>query len=242
MDVCWGRATAARARITRAKEANLIDLQWHTDRCIRSLFCSMRKAILHLKKADPVLCRLIKSVGPYRIEYNEPDFSTLVRSIVFQQLSGKVARVIYGRLEAAVPHKAITPKAILRLSPEQLRALGLSQQKAAYIRDLAERTASGEVDFATLDGLSDEKVIEVLTKVKGIGVWTSHMYLMFALRRPNVLPIGDLGIRSAIQKAYALDTMPKPGEVTLMAEKWHPYCSVASWYLWRSLEPGGAGL
>ena len=195
----------------------------------------MRKAVLHLKKSDPVLRALVERVGPCRIEHREPSFDMLVRSIVYQQLSGKVAAVIFGRLLAAVKGE-LTPRRVLRLPHERMRALGLSNQKATYIRDLAERTKSGEVDFAVLPGMSDEQVIETLTRVKGIGVWTAQMFLIFALKRMDVLPVGDLGVRSAIKKEYGLTELPKPGDMEELARAWRPYCSVASWYLWRSLD------
>jgi len=196
----------------------------------------MRKAIQHLKKADPVLASLIGRVGAYRMEYRDPSFETLVRSIVYQQLSGRVARVIFERIAAAVPGGKITPQAILKLTPARMRKCGLSKQKTAYIRDLARKTARGAVDFEGLIELSDEAVIESLTQVKGIGVWTAHMFLMFALQRPNVLPTGDLGIRAAIRRAYQLEELPQAKHIEELAAPWHPYCSVASWYLWRSLE------
>jgi DNA-3-methyladenine glycosylase II len=196
----------------------------------------MRKAILHLKKADPVLASMISRVGAYRIQYRDPNFETLVRSIVYQQLSGKVAAVIFGRLADAVPGGKLTPAAILKLTPARMRKCGLSKQKTAYIRDLARKTARGVLDFEALGGLPDQAVIEHLIQVKGIGVWTAHMFLMFALERPNVLPTGDLGIRMAIRKAYALEDLPNPKQIEELASTWHPYCSVASWYLWRSLD------
>jgi len=200
----------------------------------------MQEAILHLKRTDPVIGSIINRVGDYRIEFREPGFETLVRSIVFQQLSGRVARVIFGRLSSAAGGQ-LTPGNILKLRPARMRTLGLSGQKTAYIRDLARQTRDGHVVFEELGGLSDEEVIERLTVVKGIGVWTAHMFLIFALRRPNILHTGDLGVRAAIRKAYDLPDLPKPAEVETIAEPWHPYCSVASWYLWRSLE-GGAEL
>jgi DNA-3-methyladenine glycosylase II len=196
----------------------------------------MRKAILHLRKADPVLASMISRVGAYRIQYRDPTFETLVRSIVYQQLSGKVAAVIFGRLAAAVPGGKLTPAAILKLTPARMRKCGLSKQKTAYIRDLARKTVRGALDFEALGGLPDQAVIEHLIQVKGIGVWTAHMFLMFALERPNVLPTGDLGIRMAIRKAYALEDLPNPKQIEELASPWHPYCSVASWYLWRSLD------
>src|SRR5882672_6915226 len=193
----------------------------------------MRKAIIHLKKKDAVLRGIIEKVGPYRMEFLEPVFSTLVRSIVYQQLSGKVARVIYNRLlEAADTGGELTPQAILKLTTARLRKIGLSRQKSAYILDLARRTHEGSVVFETIHQLSDQEVIEHLTAVKGIGVWTAHMFLIFALRRTDVLPASDLGVRMAIQKAYQLPELPKPTEIEEMARSWRPYCSVAAWYLW----------
>lgn len=179
---------------------------------------------------------IIERVGPYTMEFREPSFATLVRSIVYQQLSGKVASVILNRLIAALPGGEVTPQNILRLRPDRMRKLGLSRAKTEYIRDLARRTAKGEVRFETLSDLGDDAVIEHLTQVKGIGVWTAHMFLMFALQRPNVLPVGDLGVRSAIRKAYALEALPTVSEMEHLAGSWHPYCSIAAWYLWRSLD------
>ena len=196
----------------------------------------MRRAIVHLKKSDPVLSGVIERVGPFRIEYREPVFETLVRSIVYQQLSGRVASVIFGRLVDLVPKKKLTPKAILKLRPQQMRRAGLSKQKTAYIRDLAKKAADGLVDFQVIPSLSDEEVIEALTQIKGVGVWTAHMFLIFALRRPNILPTGDLGIRMAIQKAYQLEELPRHEHMEAISEPWHPYRSVATWYLWRSLD------
>src|SRR5438094_1800898 len=195
----------------------------------------MRKAIIHLKKKDPVLRDIIERVGPYRMEFIEPEFSSLVRSIVFQQLSGKVARVIYNRLVEAAGG-ALTPQAILKLTPARMRKIGLSRQKSAYILDLAKHTHKGSVVFETIQQLSDNEVIEHLTAVKGIGVWTAHMFLIFALRRTDVLPTSDLGVRMAIRKAYELPELPKPAEIEELARPWRPYCSVAAWYLWRSLD------
>ena len=201
----------------------------------------MRKAVNHLKKSDPVLAQIIARVGPCRLQYRDPVFATLVRSIVYQQLSGKVASVILERLISALPEREITPAAILALTPEQMRALGLSRAKTAYVRDLAQRTLAGDLVFQKLAALSDDEVIAYLTQVKGVGVWTAHMFLIFALRRPNVLPVGDLGVRAAIKKAYRLRSLPTPEKMQKIAQKWEPYASVATWYLWRSLEGPAAG-
>ena len=196
----------------------------------------MKEAIVHLRKADPVMRAIIDQVGAYQIQFRDPDFETLVKSIVYQQLSGRVAGVIFGRVTDAAGGR-LTPESILKLRPVRMRTLGLSGQKTAYIRDLARHTRDGRVAFEELARLPDEAVIERLTEVKGIGVWTAHMFLIFALRRPNVLPTGDLGIRNAIRKAYGLLELPKPAEMETLSEPWRPYRTVASWYLWRSLEP-----
>jgi DNA-3-methyladenine glycosylase II len=200
----------------------------------------MQEAIQHLRRSDPILSEIIDRVGEYGIEFRQPDFETLVKSIVYQQLSGRVASVIFARLLKAVAG-SITPERILKLRPARMRTLGLSTAKTAYIRDLARHTRDGRVVFEELRELADGEIIERLTQVKGIGVWTVHMFLIFALRRPDVLPVGDLGIRSAMRKAYGLAELPKPPEMEAIAVRWRPYCTVASWYLWRSLE-GDANL
>jgi len=196
----------------------------------------MKEAIQHLKQSDAVLSGIIDRVGDYGIEFRDPDFETLVKSIVYQQLSGRVASVIFGRVVKAAGGK-LTPGNILKLRPARMRALGLSGQKTAYIRDLARHTRDGRVNFGELLDLPDEAVIERLTEVKGVGVWTAHMFLIFALRRTDVLPVGDLGIRAAIRKAYGFAELPEAVEMEALAARWRPYCTVASWYLWRSLEP-----
>jgi DNA-3-methyladenine glycosylase II len=200
----------------------------------------MRKALLHLKNADPVLGAIIERVGAYKIQYREPSFQTLVRSIVYQQLSGKAALTIFNRLLDAAKTDPITPEAILRLRPTRMRALGLSKQKLTYIRELARMTRDGIIDFGQYPALDDAAIVESLTTVKGVGVWTVHMFLIFALRRVDVLPTGDLGVRMAMKKAYGLADLPKPAEMEKIATAWRPYCSVATWYLWRSLDNQGA--
>ncbi|MCU1308538.1 MAG: DNA-3-methyladenine glycosylase [Acidobacteriaceae bacterium] len=200
----------------------------------------MRRALNHLKKSDPVLAAIIARVGPCKMTYREPTFEALVRAVTFQQLNGNAARTIYNRLVEAAGGE-ISPESIRNTTVGEMRRAGLSKQKIAYIRDLAEHAASGSLDFTVLPGLSDDEVISALTQVKGIGEWTAHMFLMFALRRPNVLPTGDFGVRSAIRKAYkkrykTKDGLPSPAHIQKLAKAWHPYCSVASWYLWRSLE------
>lgn len=195
----------------------------------------MRKAILHLKKSDPVMCAIIERVGRFRMNYDEPAFPSLAEAIIYQQLNGTAAATIFGRfLELA--GEPLKPENILKLTEAQMRAVGLSKQKSSYMRDLAERTHRGELDFKRLPELSDEEVIEHLTQVKGIGVWTAHMFLMFSLRRPNVLPTGDYGVQSAVKKHYKKRKLPKPAQMEKIAKAWEPYRSVACWYLWRSLD------
>jgi DNA-3-methyladenine glycosylase II len=195
----------------------------------------MRKAILHLKKSDPVLRAIIERVGPFRMEYGTPEFHSLAEAIVYQQLNGKAAITIFKRF-AALAGEPLTPEGILKLSDEQLRRVGLSKQKSAYLKDLAAKTAAGLLDFSRLPEMSDDEVIGHLTQVKGIGVWTAHMFLMFTLKRPDVLPTGDYGVQAAMKKHYRKRKLPKPKDMEKIARAWSPYRSVACWYLWRSLD------
>ena len=211
----------------------------------------MRKAILHLKKSDPVMRAIMERVGPYRMQYRDPTFHSLARAIVYQQLNGKAALTIFNRL-TALAGDPVTAEGILKLTPEQLRSVGLSKQKSSYLFDMAERASRGELDFSRVASLTDDEVIEHLTQVKGVGVWTAHMFLMFTLQRPNVLPIGDFAIRMAMFRHY-LDRrrakdgaakngrkrkikLPTPAQMEKIAKCWEPYRSVACWYLWRSLD------
>jgi len=196
---------------------------------------TMRKAILHLKKSDPILRAIIERVGPYKIEYGEPTFHSLAESILYQQLNGKAAVVIFNRFIEQTGDP-VTPEGILKLSDAQMRAVGLSKQKTAYLRDLAQKTKDGLLNFERLGDMSNEEVIEHLTQVKGIGVWTAHMFLMFTLRRPDILPTGDYGIQAAMKKHYRKRKWPKPKDMEKIAKSWAPYRSVACWYLWRSMD------
>ena len=195
----------------------------------------MRRAILHLKTNDAVMAAIIERIGPLKLAFTDPTFESLARAIVYQQLNGKAARTIYDRFSTAAGG-ILTPKSVLALSVDQMRACGLSRQKLSYIRDLAEKTLSGDIVFENLPHLSDEEVIVHLTRVKGIGVWSAQMFLMFALRRQNVMPTGDYGIRAAIKKAYRKRKLPKPEEMLKLSRKWQPYCTLACYYLWRSLD------
>ncbi len=195
----------------------------------------MRKAILHLKKSDPVMRGIIERVGACRIEFGEPTFHSLAEAIVYQQLNGKAAVTIFRRFVDAAGDP-VTPAGILKLSIEQLRAVGLSKQKSSYLRDLATKTQEGLLDFVQLADLPDDDVIKHLTQVKGVGVWTAHMFLIFTLRRPDVLPTGDYGVQVAIKKHYRKRRLPKPKDMEKIAKAWSPYRSIACWYLWRSLD------
>jgi 3-methyladenine DNA glycosylase/8-oxoguanine DNA glycosylase len=195
----------------------------------------MRKAVNHLKKSDPVLRAIIEQVGPCRMEFSVPEFSSLAEAIVYQQLNGKAAVTIFKRF-IELAGSPLTPQGILKLSDEQLRGVGLSRQKSSYLKDLAAKTASGALNFAQLAELSDEEVIQHLTQVKGIGVWTAHMFLMFSLRRTDVLPTGDYGVQMAIKRHYKKRKLPKPKDMEKIARVWAPYRSVACWYMWRSLD------
>ena len=169
------------------------------------------------------------------MEFGEPVFHSLAEAIVYQQLNGKAAVTIFKRF-ATLTDEPVTPEGIAKLTAEQMRSAGLSKQKSSYLRDMAERAVRGDLDFTRLPEMSDEEVIKHLTQVKGVGVWTAHMFLMFTLKRQNVLPTGDLGIQIAIKKHYNKRKLPKPAQMEKIAKPWEPYRSVACWYLWRSLD------
>jgi len=193
-----------------------------------------------------VLAELIDQVGPLRNpREGRPDlddhYGALVRAIVGQQLSVLAAKAIYGRLTERFSGRAPTPQEILDDDPEALRAAaGLSRAKVGFLRSLAEHVLTGELELERLDALSDDEVIAELTAVKGIGLWSAHMFLMFHLERPDILPVGDLGIRRAIERAYELEELPLPTQIEEIAEPWRPHRSLACRFLWRSLdnEPG----
>jgi len=197
-----------------------------------------RKAINHLRRADPVLARLIDQVGPcrYTVRVDGTHFDAIVRAIVYQQLSGSAAFSIHSRLLARFGGATPEPQLLLDTPDTELRALGLSRQKIGYLRDLSRRVANGEVPLSTLHDLDDDAIVAALTAVKGVGVWTAQMFLMFRLGRPDVLPHLDLGIRKAIQRAYRLRKLPAAERVHRIGAPWSPFSTVACWYLWRSLE------
>lgn len=203
---------------------------------------SIRKATEHLRASDPVLARLIDDVGTLTTaRQGRPElddhYGALVRTIVGQQLSVLAARAIYGRLTERFGGRPPTPQEILADEPEELRAAaGLSRAKVGFLRSLAEHALSGELELDRLNELDDDAVIAELVAVKGIGEWSAHMFLMFHLERPDVLAVGDLGIRRAIEIAYDLGELPKPDRMEQIAEPWRPHRTLACRYLWRSLD------
>jgi DNA-3-methyladenine glycosylase II len=191
--------------------------------------------IAHLRK-DRVLRKVIDVVGPFIIRPKRDRFSILVQSIISQQISGAAARTIRRRLEDLLKRNGLSPKNVARLSQADLRSVGLSRQKASYLHDLADKTSSGVVRLDRIGRLSDDEVIEMLTQVKGIGRWTAEMFLIFSLGRLDVLPVDDLGVRSAIKGLYGLTELPCKATCVEIAAPWRPYASIASWYCWQSLE------
>lgn len=205
------------------------------------------RAVAHLREADPVLRGVIDSVGTLgarggrRGVSPEDHYGALVRAIIGQQLSTRVARVMNDRLLERFGGRPPTPAEVLAEEPEELRAaIGLSRAKVAFLRSLAEHTEDGSLELERMGSLPDEEVIAELVAVKGIGEWTAHMFLIFHLERPDVLPVGDLGVRAAIRSAYGLDELPGPTEMEEIAAPWRPHRSTAARFLWRSLdnEPG----
>ena len=197
-----------------------------------------RKAINHLKKADPVMAEVIARVGKCSLEprADGTHFDAVMRAIIFQQLSGQAAGTIHRRFQTLYGGRDPSPKELLRTPDAKLRAVGLSGQKTRYLKDLATRVQSGECPIDSLDALSDEEIIAALTSVKGVGRWTAQMFLMFRLGRPDVLPDLDLGIQKGIKLAYNLRKHPAPKRVLKIGVKWAPYRTIASWYLWRILD------
>jgi DNA-3-methyladenine glycosylase II len=195
-------------------------------------------AVALLRGADAVLARVIAGVGPLTLEPRDGAFRKLSRAIFFQQLAGPAARAILGRVLATLRSDEdnwYTPAQLLAASDEQLRGAGLSRQKMVYLRDLADKFASGELSEGVLHEFDDEEVIKRVSAVKGIGRWTGEMFLIFSLGRPDVLPVDDLGVRRGMQIAYGMADLPKPDEMRSIAEPWRPYRSAGTWYMWRSL-------
>lgn len=194
------------------------------------------EGVRRLRKVDPILRSVIDRVGPFQLKLTKNRYHSLARAIVAQQISTAAARSIWNRLEQLTAPKPLSADAIIVLADEQLRGAGLSPQKLRYFRDLAQRIADGRLPLAKLARMSDETVIEALVEVTGVGVWTAQMFLIFSLGRADVFATDDYGIRSAIKNLYDLEVLPNRALATQIAEPWQPYRSIASWYLWRSLE------
>ncbi|HLJ93992.1 MAG TPA: DNA-3-methyladenine glycosylase 2 family protein [Gemmataceae bacterium] len=191
----------------------------------------------HLARRDPVLKRLIRLVGPCTLQHNPNCFAVLIRSIISQQISSKAAAAIAGRVQQTLAPAGFVPEAILARSIEDLRAAGLSASKVRSILDLAERVQNQTLPLDHLHQLPDEEVIAHLVPVRGIGRWTAEMFLIFSLGRLDVLPVGDWGLRAAVQREYGLEEPPNKARLEELAEPWRPYRSIATWYFWRSLGP-----
>jgi DNA-3-methyladenine glycosylase II len=194
-----------------------------------------------LMRSDPRLAGVIRRVGPCSMEHRGDPYRMLLRSVVYQQLAGAAARTIDGRLRAPWRGRYPRPEVLLAAPDAQLRSAGLSRQKIAAVRSVAEAFDNGDVSNRRLRAMDDEAVIAAVTQIHGIGEWTAHMMLMFSLGRPDVLPVGDYGVRKGAMQLYHLRDLPKPKELAALAEPWRPYRSVASWYLWRvadTIAPG----
>jgi DNA-3-methyladenine glycosylase II len=200
---------------------------------------SVDEALAHLRKTDPALAAVIDRVGAYDAPRRADPYAALVRAILFQQLAGAAASAIQRKFFAlySPDDRPPTPAEMLETSDEKFRSAGVSRQKAGYLRDLAAHVADERLDLTALPSLADEEVIESITAVKGLGEWSAHMFLMFHLGRPDVLPIGDLGVRNGMRITYGLPAMPTPKEALVIGAPWAPFRSVGSWYMWRATEP-----
>jgi DNA-3-methyladenine glycosylase II len=196
----------------------------------------IRKARRHLRAADPVMRAIIEAVGPFTLRLERDRFGMLVRSIISQQISTGAARSIRRRLQELAAPEGLSPAKLARFTGDQLRSVGLSPQKASYLADLAGKVNDGTVELRQIGRLPDERVVEQLTQVKGIGRWTAQMFLIFSLGRLDVFPHEDLGVRTAIRNRYGLADLPDKETAFAIAAAWHPYASVASWYCWRTLD------
>jgi DNA-3-methyladenine glycosylase II len=192
--------------------------------------------VRYLSKVDPQLGILIRTIGKYSIKIRANAFQSLVESIIYQQLAGSAANVIYERFIKYYNNVMPTPMEIISTSDIELKSkVGLSSKKVQYLKDLSTRVVEQKLDLDLLSTITDEEVINQLIQVKGIGRWTAEMFLIFCLGRPDVLPVTDLGIRKAMQKVYSIPELPKPAEMLAIAQPWRPHRTVATWYLWKSL-------
>lgn len=198
----------------------------------------LREAEKYLAKKDRRLARVIQTSGPCRLQPHTDHYGELVGSIVGQQLSAKAAGAIWRRVLDLFDGKMPTPEELIKVDNQKLRNIGLSWAKVKYVKDLAQHALDGRLDLNHIATMPNDQLIEQLTAVKGIGEWSAHMFMIFGLGRLDILPVGDLGVRKAIQNLYKLDSLPAPEQIITVANQnnWHPYESVAAWYLWQSLD------
>ncbi len=190
----------------------------------------------HLTTCDDVLAQVIHEIGPCTLNRQTNRYRNLLRAIVGQQISAAAAKAVFKKLEAAVPSKTLNPEAVSQLSIDDLRGAGLSSQKVRYVQDLTEHVLDKRLNLRSLHFKTDTEVIALLTDVKGIGEWTAHMFLMFSLGRPDVMPWGDLGIQVAIRNLYGFGELPTKAECLEISQPWRPYATIASWYLWETVD------
>ena len=195
----------------------------------------VKKAIKFLKK-DPKFAKIIMQVGDYNVKITKNRYQSLVEAIISQQLSGYAANSIIKKFRKLYKSKFPKPRDVIKTSDSKLRTTGLSKMKIVYIKELSKKIESKELNMRKISTQSDEQVIEVLTDVKGIGRWTAEMFLIFSLGRLDILPVGDLGLKKGIQSMYSLKELPEKEQIEQLAESWKPYRTVATWYLWKSLE------
>ncbi|CAI0396361.1 unnamed protein product [Linum tenue] len=205
--------------------------------------CEIAAALNHLRKSDPLLESLIDRHTPPKFDTSKPPFTSLARSIIFQQLATNAAQSIYARFLALCGGGGeILPDAVLALTASQLREVGVSGRKAGYLHDLAGKFRDGSLSDSAILEMSEEALLERLTAVKGIGVWSVHMFMIFSMHKPDVLPVGDLGVRKGVQNLYGLKGLPEAAEMEMVCEKWRPYRSVGAWYMWRLVEANAAAV
>lgn len=193
-------------------------------------------AIRHIGRRDPIMRGIVRACGPFDLRRRGTPFQSLMRALLYQQLAGAAAAAIERRFLALYGGRAPSARELLLTKPEELRSVGLSRQKSSYLHGLAEHVESGAITDRRLARMPDDEVIAAVTEIKGIGPWTAHMLLMFSLGRPDVLPVGDYGVRKAMMLSYELPELPDPKTMERIGEPWRPYRSAASWYLWRRID------
>jgi DNA-3-methyladenine glycosylase II len=195
---------------------------------------TFRLCVKHISRCDPKIRQLVNKLGPIEFESGGDPFESLVEAIISQQLSSKSARSIFNRVKALVGADTVSAQALKKTPTSKLRKAGVSPQKSRYLKDLSSRVVNGTLDLDALKMKLDNEVVQILDEAKGIGPWTAQMFLLFTLGRPDILPVDDLGIKVAIKNVYSLRKLPNAKKIEQIASKWHPYCSVASLYLWHS--------